>query len=359
MSPDQPRDAQPASPDNGSTATATATVPAESPENAAARRTGLSQPFLSLFLRYLLRNSLLLILVVIAIGFAATNAKFASLENVRTILTQVAALALISFGETFVILTAGIDLSVGSIVGFSGVISALALVHHYSFMVAMVAAAVAGIAVGIVNGLLVAYVRITPFIVTLGTLYAALSAGYILSNGQPVSSANGEFLGFAINSVAGVPVVAWITLGLFLILWLILSRTNYGTHIYAVGGNQTAARLAGINVRGVIFSAYTISGLLAGIAGVMLASQSTSGIATTGNGYELTAIAASVIGGVSLFGGRGRIWGTLIGIVMITMLTDGLDVLNVSPFYQDLVEGTLIIAAVFADGLYARVYGEH
>lgn len=308
--------------------------------------------------RFIFRHALSVVLIVIALAFALVNSHFASLGNIEVIFLAAAPIGLITVGESFVMITAGIDLSVGSIIGFSGVVFALLLTMHVGFIEALLIGVVAGTAVGLLNGLIVAYAGVTPFITTLGTLYGALSAGYILSSGEPVSSDNHDFLRFAISKVIDVPTIIWIAVLTFVVFGLLLQRTNFGTHTYAVGGNLLAARLTGIKVKRLVALSYVISGFLAGIAGVILASRITSGIATTGSGYELTAIAAAVIGGVSLFGGRGKVWGVAIGVILLTMLVNGLDVLDVSPFFEDLVEGALIVVAVFLDGLYRRVYGE-
>lgn len=308
--------------------------------------------------RILLRNALIIILIFIAIGFALVNGNFATPSNFRTILFQASPLALIAFGQTFEILTAGIDLSVGSIIGMSGVIGALAMVHGVPFIISLLIGVASGLIVGVVNGLLVAYASITPFVATLGTLSIALSIAYILSSGQPVSPPSTSLTDFGTNTFLSLPIPVWITFAILIILWLILTRTQYGIHIYAVGGNSVAAQISGIKVKRILLSVYAIAGLLAGLAGIIFAAQVSSGIATNGNGDELIAIAAPVIGGVSLFGGRGSIWGAALGIILIEMLTNGLNVLGVSPFYQGLVQGSLIIIAIFLDGLYLRIYGD-
>ena len=311
-----------------------------------------------LLVRLLLRNALIMTLLLIAVGFGVINPHFATLGNASTLGIELSAMALLTFGEAGVLLTAGIDLSVGSIAGFSGVMAAEVLTHGGNFAEALVCAIVIGGAVGLVNGGLTAYAGIPAFIVTLGTMSAVLSAAYIISVGEPVMSTNLAFLALTTHNWLAVPIVVWITVVLFLVWWGVLARTSYGTHVYAVGGNQLAARLAGVRVKRVITSVYVVSGLLAGLAGVILASESTAGIATTGSGYELNAIAGGVIGGVSLFGGRGKMWGAAIGILMITMLTNGMSVLNVSEFCQGLATGALIVFAVFMDGLYLKVFGE-
>ena len=319
---------------------------------------GVPSLFMQRLGKGLLRNSLVIVLVLVAVAFSIMNPAFASLQNMVTLGIELSAIALITFGQTGVLLTAGIDLSVGNIIGLAGVVGALALVAGQSFPVAFLMAACTGVVVGMVNGLLVAYLNIPAFIVTLGTGSATLSMAYILSAGEPVMSANGAFLALTTQSILGVPIVAWLMLIIFLLWWLILERTPFGTYVYAIGGNPMAARLAGVNTRKITMIVYIVSGLLAAVAGMIMASEATAGIATTGSSQTLTSIAGAVIGGVSLFGGRGRLWGAAVGVLLITVLINGMAVLNVSEFYQGLASGTLIILAVFMDALYRRLYGE-
>ncbi|MCQ8241582.1 ABC transporter permease [Rhizosaccharibacter radicis] len=302
--------------------------------------------------RFALRYALVIILAVFLLVLAATNHTFLTLSNLNVILIQVAANALLATGATFVILTGGIDLSVGSIVGLSGVVGALFAQNDGvgSCVEAVLLGILAGTAIGAFNGALVAFARVPPFVATLGNMTVASGLAFVASDGQPISglsdlflSISGEFHGISIPVVVMVVVVA--------VAWVLLARTRFGMHIYAVGGNPHAARVAGVSLRTNRFAVYAISGMLAGVAGVILAARATAGIATNGTGYELNAIAAAVIGGISLAGGRGSIIGTVFGFLIIGVLDNGLNIINVSPFYQLIVKGLIIIGAVFVDSV--------
>jgi ribose/xylose/arabinose/galactoside ABC-type transport system permease subunit len=312
------------------------------PETAASTRPDLG----ALALRY----ALVLILAVFIVLLGLTNGSFLTLSNFNVILQQVAANALLATGATFVILTGGIDLSVGSIVGLAGVVAALiAQADGTAPMLAAIAGGVAaGAAIGVINGALVAIARVPPFVATLGNMTIALGIAYVLSEGQPISGLSDQFLAIS-GPLGGVPIPVLTMLAVVLIAWFILARTRFGMRVYAVGGNAHAARVAGVNVRLIRFVVYVVSGGLAGLAGTMLASRATAGIATTGTGYELNAIAAAVIGGISLMGGRGSVIGTVFGFMIIGVLDNGLNIINVSPFYQLIIKGVIIIGAVFID----------
>ncbi|MBE7210544.1 MAG: ABC transporter permease [Gluconacetobacter diazotrophicus] len=302
--------------------------------------------------RFALRYALVIILAVFLLTLAVSDRSFLTLSNLNVILIQVAANALLATGATFVILTGGIDLSVGSIVGLSGVVGALVAQNDGigSCAEAVALGVLAGTAIGAFNGLLVAVARVPPFVATLGNMTVASGLAFVFSDGQPISglsdqflSLSGEFHGVSVPVVLMVVVVA--------IAWVVLARTRFGMHVYAVGGNPHAARVAGVSLRGNRFAVYVISGLLAGVAGVILAARATAGIATNGTGYELNAIAAAVIGGISLSGGRGSVIGTVFGFLIIGVLDNGLNIINVSPFYQLIVKGLIIIGAVFVDSV--------
>ena len=294
-----------------------------------------------------LRYALVLILAVFIVLLGLTNASFLTLSNFNVILQQVAANALLATGATFVILTGGIDLSVGSIVGLAGVVAALiAQADGTAPMLGAIAGGVgAGVAIGVINGALVAIARVPPFVATLGNMTIALGIAYVLSEGQPISGLSDQFLAIS-GPLGGVPIPVLTMLAVVLIAWFILARTRFGMRVYAVGGNAHAARMAGVHVRFVRFVVYVVSG---GLAGTLLASRTTAGIATTGTGYELNAIAAAVIGGISLMGGRGSVIGTVFGFMIIGVLDNGLNIINVSPFYQLIIKGVIIIGAVFID----------
>lgn len=303
----------------------------------------------------LLRYALVIVLFVFVGVLGVSNASFFTLSNFNVVLLQVSTNALLATGATYVILTGGIDLSVGSVVGMSGVVAAMVAQRDgLPWSTAAVAAGVAaGGAVGLLNGSLVAVARVPAFVATLGTMTIALGIAYVLSDGQPISGLSDAFLAVS-DHFYGFPVPVLLMVAAVLVSWLLLSRTRLGLHIYATGGNPQAARVAGVNLRAIRLTVYTISGLLAGLAGVVLASRATAGIATTGTGYELNAIAAAVIGGISLMGGRGSIFGTVFGFMIIGVLDNGLNILNVSPFYQLIIKGAIIIGAVFIDSTLNR-----
>jgi ribose/xylose/arabinose/galactoside ABC-type transport system permease subunit len=314
---------------------------------------GITAPFsLSYVLRYI--TAIVLAIFVLILGLLHNS--FLTTSNLNVILLQVSTNALLAVGATFVILTAGIDLSVGSIVGLSGVVGALLAQADGPVAAASAIAGgvLTGAAIGAINGFLVSIAKVPAFVATLGTMTIALGIAYVFSNGSPISGLSDEFLSLGQLNLVGVqlPIVAMLVT-LFL-SFLALTKTRFGLQLYAVGGNVQAARIAGVNVRRILFSVYSISGTLAGAAGVILAARVTAGIPTTGAGYELNAIAAAVIGGISLMGGRGSIWGTAIGFLIIGVLDNGLNIMNVSPFYQEIIKGTIIIGAVFVDSFANR-----
>jgi putative xylitol transport system permease protein len=281
---------------------------------------------------------------------------FRSIGNVQNILLQTSINSLLAIGATLTILTGGIDLSVGSIVGLTGIVAALLGKNPGSgpFIVALLAGVGAGLALGAVNGALVAFVRIPPFVVTLGMMSIARSLAFVFSQGQPISDLSDEFLALGQGSLFNVPYPIIISVVSFVVFGIVLARTRFGRYIYAVGGNEEAARVSGVDTRMVKFAVYSLSGLLAGLGGVVLSARATAGISTNGEGYELTAIAAAVIGGTSLSGGRGSLLGTVAGVLIIGIMINSLDLLNISPFYQGLIQGTIIIGAVAIDALVNR-----
>ncbi len=305
--------------------------------------------------RFALRYSLVIILFLFLATLAVSNRSFLTVSNMNVILIQVAANALLATGATFVILTGGIDLSVGSIVGLAGVSAALFAQNDgaASCVEAVALGVLAGGAIGAFNGLLVALAKVPPFVATLGNMTVASGLAFVFSEGQPISGLSDQFLSLS-GTIGGISIPVVVMIVVVAISWVVLGRTKFGMHIYAVGGNAHAARVAGVSLRRTRFAVYTISGALAGVAGVLLAARATAGIANTGTGYELNAIAAAVIGGISLMGGRGSLVGTVFGFLIIGVLDNGLNIINVSPFYQLIVKGLIIIGAVFVDSITHR-----
>jgi len=281
---------------------------------------------------------------------------FRSVGNVQNILLQTSINSLLAVGATLIILTGGIDLSVGSILGFAGIVASLLGKAPGSgpFLVALAAGVGTGLALGAINGSLVAFVRIPPFVVTLGMMSIARSLAFVASQGQPISDLSNEFLAIGQGSLFNIPYPILISVVTFVIFGIVLARTRFGRYIYAVGGNEEAAIVSGVDTRAIKLAVYSLSGLLAGLGGVVLAARATAGISTNGEGYELTAIAAAVIGGTSLSGGRGSLLGTVAGVLIIGIMVNSLDLLNISPFYQGLIQGTIIIGAVAIDAIANR-----
>jgi ribose transport system permease protein len=300
------------------------------------------------------RVGIVVVLIVLVGLMAAIAPNFATVDNLLNIARAISINAILAAGLTFVILTAGIDLSVGSIVAVSGVVAVLAAIAGVPEPFAILLGALAGAAAGLINGVLVAYLSLAAFIVTLGTMTFLRGFAYTMTDGQPIVSNTLSFRDFGNGYLAGIPVPVVTMAVVYVIAWFLLERTRYGRHVYAVGGNAEAARLAGINVKRVITSVYVIAGACAGLAGVIFAARVVSAQPTAGTGYELDAIAAVVLGGTSLMGGRGRIIGTLIGSVILGVLSTGLILMNVQFFTQLLIKGAVIILAVAIDSLKQR-----
>jgi ribose transport system permease protein len=300
--------------------------------------------------RYLSNSmGMLPVLLLICILFAILSPRFLSGGNLMNIVRQGSVNIVLATGMTFIILTAGIDLSVGAILGCTAVVAMLVSLQPNLAWAAVPAALLAGLVMGLINGSLVAYVGLTPFIVTLGAYTYLRGAAYLLANGTTVINNNLIFAWIGNKDLGHVPWLVIIALIVLVLSWFLLRRTVLGVHIYATGGNVQAARLTGIKVKSVLLFVYAVSGLLAGLAGVMSASRLYSANGILGTGYELDAIAAVILGGTSLFGGVGTVVGSLIGALIIATLNDGLTLMNVSFFWQLVVRGVVIIVAVTID----------
>lgn len=277
---------------------------------------------------------------------ALASPAFFSIENVLNVLRQNAFTAIVSAGMTFVILTAGIDLSVGSVVGLSGVLCADVMVHGHGVAAGVLAGVAAGVAVGAVNGWIVTRIRIPAFIVTLAMMMVARGAALKYTDARTISGLPPSFSFFGDNA-ASVAIIACV----FVASWVVLTRTPFGRHVYAIGGNADAAWLSGVRVNRVEFAVYVLCGAAAGIAGVLAASRLHVGYPRAGEFAELDSIAAVVVGGTSLFGGRGTIWGTLAGVFFIGVLNNGLNLFNVSPYDQMIAKGAVLAVAASIDRL--------
>ncbi len=290
-------------------------------------------------------------LVVLFIIIASLNSSFLEIANLRNLLRQVSINAIIAFGMTFVILTGGIDLSVGSILALSSAFMASFIAGGMNPVMAIGMAAVVGFVLGAINGLVIAYGKVAPFIATLATMTIYRGATLVFTNGNPISglSQDESFLGFGQGDLLGLPMPAITMFITFFILWFVLSNTSLGRRTYAVGGSEKVSYIAGININWIKMVAYSLTGMLSAVAGAIITSRLNSAQPTAGTGYELDAIAAVVLGGTSLAGGKGKIVGTLIGALIIGTLNNGLNILDVSSFYQQVVKGVVILLAVIID----------
>lgn len=287
----------------------------------------------------------LLILVALLVVASATSDAFLSTRNLENLVLQMSVIGIVTLAEFIVVLSGGIDISVGSVLGLACVLSA-GLFGGSSVLLAVLVALVVGGSLGAVNGFLVAFRGLEPFIVTLGMLALARGLVYAYTEGSPVSPSAEGFTLAGTSTVAGIPVLGIIWVGAAVVLGLVLRRTVFGRRVYAVGSKPEAAHASGVPVRGTLMGVYVIAGLLVGLGGFLLASRVGAGTPTAGNLFELDAIAAVVIGGARLSGGQGRVFGAVVGTIIFGVITNLLVLLNVSTFLQDAFRGALILIAI-------------
>lgn len=292
---------------------------------------------------------LMVFLILFVLLTVITNTFFTS-RNLINVLKQVSINGIISVGMMCVLLTGGIDLSVGSIVALSGIV-ATTFAHpgEYPVIVPVILGILAGAACGVVNGTLVAFLNLPAFIATLGMLSVASGVALVLSKGRPISNLSDQFRYIGGGTILGLPILIYILAAVFLVGYLILSWTKFGRYLYAIGGNEEAAKASGLSVARIKLFVYMISGICAGLAGTVLASRINAGQPNSGEGYELDAIAAVVIGGTSLNGGIGKVSGTILGVLIVGVINNGMDLLNISSYYQKIVKGSIIVLAVLLD----------
>jgi inositol transport system permease protein len=296
------------------------------------------------------KYGLVIAFAAICAALSIRSPAFLTPQNAINVLRQISINAILAVGVTYVILTGGIDLSLGSVVALTGVLAAtFAHPDTYPLAVPIAVGILGGVVIGVLNGLIITRFRVAPFIATLGMMTIARGGALILSGGRPVSNLSASFNFVGNGSVLRIPIPILILAGVFLVSQSILRRTTFGRYIYAVGGNEEAARASGINTHRIKTASYAICAGLAGLAGIVQASRITTGQPNAGISYELDAIAAVVIGGTSLSGGIGSVTGTLLGALLIGTLNNGLDLLNVSSYYQQVVKGLIIIGAVILD----------
>lgn len=290
-----------------------------------------------------------LLLVVLVMSFISVN--FRSTGNLTVLLENGVVVAFLALGQTFVLLTGGIDLSVGSNIALTGMLAAMAMAAGAPWWLACLVAIAAGVLVGVFNGVVVHYVKLPPFIVTFATYGITASIPKILTNAQSVNVADPMFAVIGRGTLAGIPTPVILLVLALLIFMFVLHRTPYGVHLYAVGGNAETARLAGVNIARVTISAYVVSGVCAAFGGLITTSRLMVGYPSAGSGNEqFYSIASAVVGGVSLFGGTGTILGAFIGAILIATVSNGMNVLGVPSFWQPLVIGVIILLGVVLDG---------
>ena len=303
-------------------------------------------------MKYMSELTTVIALIILMAVITIINSNFLTANNLLNLLLQVTSNALIAFGMTFVILTGGIDLSVGSILALSSARTAGLLGSGMPVTLAILISLILGCILGMMNGLLISYGKLAPFIVTLATMTIFRGATLVYTNGNPITKGLSDtflfqFLGQ--GYIVGIPFPVIIMFIVFIVLYVLLHKTAFGKSVYAIGGNEKAAYISGVKLNKVKIIIYSISGIMASISGLIITSRLSSAQPTAGASYEMDAIAAVVLGGTSLSGGKGRILGTLIGALIIGVLNNGLNIIGVSAFWQQVVKGVVILIAVLID----------
>ena len=303
-------------------------------------------------MKYMSELTTVIALIILMAVITIINSNFLTANNLLNLLLQVTSNALIAFGMTFVILTGGIDLSVGSILALSSALTAGLLGSGMPVTLAILISLILGCILGMMNGLLISYGKLAPFIVTLATMTIFRGATLVYTNGNPITKGLSDtflfqFLGQ--GYIVGIPFPVIIMFIVFIVLYVLLHKTAFGKSVYAIGGNEKAAYISGVKLNKVKIIIYSISGIMASISGLIITSRLSSAQPTAGASYEMDAIAAVVLGGTSLSGGKGRILGTLIGALISGVLNNGLNIIGVSAFWQQVVKGVVILIAVLID----------
>ena len=302
---------------------------------------------------WLIEQKSLIALIFLIVVVSFLNPNFFTVDNILNILRQTSVNAIIAVGMTLVILTAGIDLSVGSVLALCGAFAASMIALEVPVLVAVPTALVAGAALGAISGIIIAKGKVQAFIATLVTMTLLRGVTMVYTEGRPISTGFTDtadaFAWFGTGYALGIPVPVWLMVVVFTAAWYLLNHTRFGRYVYALGGNESATRLSGINVDRVKIGVYAICGMLAALAGIIVTSRLSSAQPTAGMGYELDAIAAVVLGGTSLMGGKGRIMGTLIGALIIGFLNNALNLLDVSSYYQMIAKAVVLLLAVLVD----------
>ncbi|MGI6176550.1 MAG: ABC transporter permease [Christensenellales bacterium] len=301
------------------------------------------------------RFGIFIILATMILIMVILTPNFLTYKNITNVIRQISFIAIIGFGATFVIITGGIDLSAGSVVGVVSVITAsFAHPGEYPLIVPILIGVAVGLVFGLINGLLIARLSVPPFIATLGTMTSGRGFAMLFSSGRPVNDLSAEYNFLGAGELFGIPFPIILLLAIAVIMYIVLDHTRFGRHVLAVGGNEQAAKISGIGISRVKVMVYSLAGALAAFAGILMTSRISSGQPNLGIGYEMDAVAASVIGGVSLKGGVGTIWGTLCGALVIGIINNGMDLMGVNAYWQQIVKGLIIVLAVILDQLKTR-----
>jgi ribose transport system permease protein len=299
----------------------------------------------------MLKYGIYIAFLVIFIVFSLSSESFLTASNVRNILIQCAFIAVAGVGQTLVILTGGIDLSVSSLLSLTGIVMGFSAAAGMGLGAIIFIGLLLGVLVGLTNGVLIGVLKMPPFVVTLGTQGICKGIALVISQGSPFSQFPENFGFLGGGYIGELPVILIAVLAVYLLAWLFTTRTRTGRYIYAIGGNREAARVSGVNVAKFEMIAYTLCGLIVAFAGILLTSRLNFATPTAGDGYELETIAAVVIGGTMMSGGSGNVLKTFIGALLLYTLKNGLTINNVSSYYQNIVTGIVLVAAVFLDTL--------
>lgn len=300
---------------------------------------------------FMKKTGIFWVLVVLIVIMSFANSAFLTPRNLLNVAKQTSITTIIGVGMTFVLIIGGIDLSVGSVMALAGTLAASTAVvdKGIPIIITLLVGLAIGSACGVVNGLGIAFIGFPPFIMTLGMMTIARGSAMVYTNGTPIFGLSDTFNGISSSTFLGIPSLVYYMVVIFALGYIILNKTVFGRRVYAIGGNTEAARLSGVSVSKLTILVYTISGFLSGLAGILICSRITSGNATVASGYEMNAISAAVIGGVSMSGGSGSVVGTVIGALILTIIQNSFDIMGINSFYQDVIKGVIILLAVFLD----------
>lgn len=298
--------------------------------------------------RFLSKYGIIIVLIIVVVIFSLTSVTFLTSNNIINVIRQSSVIIILAMGMTYVIISGGIDLSISSLAALVGTLTASMIVSGMSVWGAIILCLVLGMGCGALNGLMIAKANVPPFMATLAMMAIARGTILVYTGGYPVYGLPESFIIIGSGYVVGIPIPVIIMLIICIIACIIMDRTTFGRSVYAVGGNEKAARLSGISVSSVKIKVYIISGFTAAIGGIILTARLASGQPALGAGLELDAIAAVILGGASLSGGRGKVWGSIFGAVIMVVIGNGLNLLGISGFWQQIVKGTIIAVAVMS-----------